>query len=242
MKRRNLITIIETYVNKVMNLKHGDLMIAHDYKHVDRVRNWALTIAKSEKFKDLEIVEIAALLHDIGLGQMSKGTERKNHGLVGAEIAREFLKSNSNLFSDQIELIADAITYHSLAPLIVTQHLNTLSNKGVLLEIIRDADNLDAFGAVGIMRAFTSKYYLPDYNPQNIKGIAWGLSGDGFQDKFGFESPGEQIPVSNIIDQINQQIRYYDHLHTKTARRLAEAPVQYMKDFVLQLEYEIVHS
>jgi len=242
MKRSNLITIIEAYVKKEMTAKHSDLMIAHDYKHVDRVRNWALTIAKSESFKDLELVEVTALLHDIGLGQMSERVERKNHALVGAEIAREFLKGNSILSSGQIELITDAISYHSLAPSVVIHHLGTLGEKGKLLEIIRDGDNLDAFGATGIMRACSSKYSLPDYDPQNLKGIAWGLSAAEFWSSRGLESRGGQIPVNNIIDQINQQIRYYDHLHTKTAKRLGEALVQYMKDFILQLEREIVHA
>ena len=37
----------------------------HDYWHINRVRNTALTIAKQEK-ADLFVTELAALLHDIG--------------------------------------------------------------------------------------------------------------------------------------------------------------------------------
>ena len=43
-----------------------------------------------------------------------------------------------------------------------------------------------------------------------------------------------------IIDQINLQIHYYDNLTTGTAKRLAEPLVKYMKDFILQLESEIL--
>ena len=41
------------------------------------------------------------------------------------------------------------------------------------------------------------------------------------------------------MDQINQQIRYYDNLHTVTAKNLGHPLVKYMKDFVMQLEREI---
>ena len=85
---------------------------------------------------------------------------------------------------------------------------------------------MDALGAIGLMRAFTSKYFLPDYIPTNVKGNNWGLTAK-FQ------------PVNNIMDQINQQIRYYDNLHTVTAKNLGHPLVKYMKDFVMQLEREI---
>ena len=101
--------------------------------------------------------------------------------------------------------------------------------------IIRDADALDALGSVGIMRAFTSKYFLPEYDPNNIRGETWGLSSEEFRESFG-EGLGV---VKYIIDQINQQIRYYDNLHTRTARQIAKPFVKFMKDFVLQLELEI---
>ncbi len=48
--------------------------------------------------------------------------------------------------------------------------------------------------------------------------------------------------VKTIIDQVNQQIRYYDILHTRTARQIAAPLVRYMQDYVLQLEREITCS
>ena len=59
---RNRIQQIEIYV-KGLKIKEA----SHGFKHVKRVRNWALLIAKKEGYKDLEMVEAAALLHDIGL-------------------------------------------------------------------------------------------------------------------------------------------------------------------------------
>jgi uncharacterized protein len=215
--------------------QQANIMIAHDFKHVDRVRNLALIIANGEGFPELEIVEVTALLHDVGLGQIDSGEEKKGyvnlppHGLLGAEIAMNFLRENSDLGSNTIELIADVIKHHSDSPLTIAEHLHTLGKNSKLTEVIRDADAMDAMGAVGIMRAFTSKYFLPEYNPINIKGNNWDVVDliSGFH------------PVDNIIDQINQQTRYYKNLHTRTAKLLAEPLVRFMKAFVLQLEHEI---
>ena len=50
---KNKVSQIEKYVKKVIKDK-----IAHGFKHVDRVRNWALCIAKREGYKNLEVVEV----------------------------------------------------------------------------------------------------------------------------------------------------------------------------------------
>ena len=235
----DLIIRTENYVKQAFIGKEGHLLIAHDFKHVNRVRNWALHIAQREGFGDLQAVEVAALLHDIGLPYVDKESERGKHGEVGAEIASRFLRENSALTEEQITQITSAIKYHGSRPSLVADLIRTLGEKGKLIEIIRDADTMDALGAVGLMRAFTSKYFLPEYNPLNIKGDAWGLSSVEFRARFGIDSSKGLAPVDTIIDQVNQQIRHYDNLHTRTARKLGEPLVQFMKDFVLQLEREV---
>jgi len=239
MSDNELIQKTEAYVKQAFDGKEGHLIIAHDFKHVDRVRKWALRIAKEESFNDLQIIEVAVLLHDIGLPYIDKDSERGKHGEAGAEIAGKFLRENSTLTKEQIDQITDAIKYHSLHPRSVNEHLHTIGAQGKLLEIIRDGDNLDALGAMGILRASTSKYYLPDYNPSNIKGDAWGLTLVEFRERFRRDIQQGLAPVNNIIDQINQQIRHYDSLHTKTAKGFGAPLVEYMKSFVLQLEQEI---
>jgi len=244
MKRSDLISQIETFVKEAISQPNSMIMIAHDFKHVDRVRNWALIIADAEQYANIEMVEIAALLHDIGLKHLDEKTERPEHGRTGAEIARVYLKENSfrkpGLSIEEIEQIADAIQYHSLHPQAVAEHLRVLGDKGKLIEIIRDADNLDALGAIGLIRAFTSKFCLPDYNPLNIKGGDWELTTAILQAKHeeGTREKASQ-PVNTIIDQVNRQIGYYQNLHTKSAKEMAAPLVQFMVNFVLQLEREI---
>lgn len=214
---KNYIKTIEEYVKETMSNS-----IAHDFKHVDRVRNWALHIAKKEGYKNLEVVEAAALLHDIGLVFCE---DRKFHGQVGSEIAEKYLKENEYFTSKEIEDITNAIRYHN----------SNKDGSGELLMIIRDADMMDLFGAIGIMRAFTSKASKPEYNTENIKGDTWEASAKDFDRRF---ASGQGIGIY-IIDQINFQMSCYDNMTTEGAKELAKPLIKYMKEYILQLEGEI---
>ncbi|OGO40407.1 MAG: hypothetical protein A2147_02490 [Chloroflexi bacterium RBG_16_57_8] len=246
MSRNGLVSKTEAYVRDVMSKQPPAMAVAHDFKPVDRVRNWALLFAGGEQYPDAVVVEVTALLHDIGLGHIS-GPEAHRahvvlppHGPLGAEMAEQFLKANSDLSAETIELIADAIRRHSDSPSAVAEYVKGLKDGGALLKILRDADMTDAMGAVGLVRAFTSKAFLPEYEPGNMLGPAWGLSTGEVRAKFGVGS-GQREPalIKTIIDQVNQQIRYFDGLHTVAARRVAAPFVEFMKRFVIQLESEI---
>ena len=250
-----LITRIEEYVKQAFGRIEGSwYLIAHDFKHVSRVRNRALYLAEREEFGDLQIVGATALLHDIGLAYMenddgtsntgiqsphrtgTKSARLPEHASVGAKIAEKYLRENSDFSSEQIQKITLAVGYHSSPPSLVDDFIKTIPvDSAKLINILRDADIMDAIGAVGLMRAFTSKYVLPEYNPDNIKGGTWGLRSDEFRARYG---PGLGS-VRYFIDQINQQIRYYENLRTETAKQLSEPLVKFMRSFILQLEHEI---
>lgn len=115
----------------------------HDWWHIYRVRNTALTIGKEEK-ADLFIVELASLLHDIADHKFHDGDEN-----VGPRVAREWLLSLN---------VEEAIVSH------VSQIIKDISFKGAQVEssmktiegkVVQDADRLDAMGAIGIARAFS---------------------------------------------------------------------------------------
>ena len=215
---------IEHFVRQSMGtVTAPDLRIAHDFMHVDRVRGWALHIASAEAIENLELVEAAALLHDIGLTRVA-ADQRRQHAEVGAEIAGQFLREHQLFSEGEIEVISSAIGCHS-----------SPDGGGVLGEILRDADKLDALGAVGIMRAFTSKYAKPEYAPDDVKGDTWGMQMAGFEKRF---AQGKGIGA-HIIDQVNFQISFYGALSTEAARQAGKPLVEFMRAYVMQLESEI---
>lgn len=219
------IEMIESYVKQLMDTVVSlDLRIAHDFKHVGRVRGWALCIARDEGL-DLELVEAAALLHDIGLTSV-KVEQRGKHAQIGADLARLFL-GKQRLFTDgETEAVVEAIRFHS-----------SPAGGGVIGQVLRDADKLDAMGAVGLMRAFTPKYAKAEYDPQNAKGSTWQMTMGEFERRF---SEGKGIG-DYILDQVNFQISFYDELSTETAKRIGKPLLDFMKAYVVQLDYEI-HS
>jgi uncharacterized protein len=209
--------LVADYTKNIMSK-----LIAHGYYHVNRVRNWALLIAKNEGFKDLEMIEFAALLHDIGL---AKAEKRSQHGEVGAAMAEEFLKENNLLTPEKITEVCLAIKFHC----------TNRGGEGKLLAILRDADMMDLFGGIGIMRAFTSNSTKLEYDLNNIKGETWQMRASDFDERF-----DSGIGIGEYLsDQINFQISCYDNLNTETARKIAKPLVDMMSEFMIKMEDEI---
>lgn len=116
----------------------------HDWFHTKRVLANSVHIAKKEN-ANLFVVQMAALLHDIADAKFHDGDET-----VGPKVASEFLIEHN---VDQIsrEHIVKIIEYVSFK--------NSLSHtdnpfNSIELQIVQDADRLDAIGAIGIARAF----------------------------------------------------------------------------------------
>lgn len=126
----------------------------HDWFHTERVWRLAKLIAKTENCNQ-EIVEISALLHDIADPKFHNGDET-----LALDISEKFL-NEIGMEAQVIEQI-----------LFVIKHIS-FKNKGETLEktkeleIVQDADRLDAMGAIGIARTFNFGGYKnnPIYNP-----------------------------------------------------------------------------
>lgn len=114
---------------------------AHDLEHALRVRQWGRKLAEEED-ADVTIVELAALLHDIG----RSGTVEKSHAESSAGLAITILKK-AGYTETQIERVKEAIISHSREG---GHEPATLEAK-----ILYDADKLDFVGAIGLGRLFT---------------------------------------------------------------------------------------
>lgn len=144
------------FVKKTLKNAEG----GHDWFHIQRVYNNAMHIAKSEKV-NFFIVALGALLHDIADSKFHNGDET-----VGPKIARDFLDQHK---------IENRVTDH------IIEIIKNISFKGgnkatdfdsTELQVVQDADRLDAIGAMGIARTFNyggfknRKLYDPKIKPQ----------------------------------------------------------------------------
>ena len=141
--------------NKLQNAEAG-----HDWFHIERVYKNSLQIAATEKC-NVEIVKLAALLHDIADSKFHKGDE-----MIGPKTARIFLENEkvSSEICNHVVAIIENISYkggHSEKKF-----------KSIELDIVQDADRLDAIGAIGIARAFNyggyknRQLFNPEIEPQ----------------------------------------------------------------------------
>lgn len=131
----------------------------HDWFHIYRVYKNAMHIAKTEQC-NLQIVQLAALLHDIADSKFYNGDES-----IGPKMAREFLESQKvdHFIVDNVVQIIENISFKGGN---FQTHFNSIE-----LQIVQDADRLDAIGAIGIARTFNyggfknRTIYNPDIAP-----------------------------------------------------------------------------
>lgn len=141
---------------------------SHKLEHTERVHDLAVRIAKKEK-ANIEIVRLAALLHDIARKKQSK-KEVSDHAEEGALMAREILEKYK-LEPEKIEAICYAIKVHRKS--------HGISAETIEAKIIQDADRLDALGAITVARViasgFTDEFRRPVYsnNENEDSGIAY---------------------------------------------------------------------
>ncbi len=121
----------------------ADAEAGHDWFHVERVYKTALTINETEQAHEL-VVALAALLHDIADPKFNNGDET-----LGPQKAEHFLKSVS-VDEEIIEHVKRIIANMSFKN---SFDGNAFTSKE--LQVVQDADRLDAMGAIGIARAFT---------------------------------------------------------------------------------------
>lgn len=114
----------------------------HDWFHIERVWKLSKKIAVTEPC-NLEVVELAALLHDIADPKFHNGDET-----LALHVSREFLESQ-NASEDIIEQVLFIIRNISFK-----NRGEAPENLPVELKIVQDADRIDAIGAIGIARTF----------------------------------------------------------------------------------------
>lgn len=188
----------------------------HDWFHVERVYKNALLIAQGE-LVDNTVVALGALLHDIADSKFHNGDES-----VGPRLASQFL-IKQNVDSSIIEHVVQIIKNISYKG-----GNKAASFSSPELDVVQDADRLDALGAIGIARTFNyggfknRKIYDPQISPK--------------LDMTPEEYKASTVPTINHFYE--KLLLLKDKMNTKTGKRLAQKRHQYMVAFLDQFYAE----
>jgi uncharacterized protein len=188
----------------------------HDWFHIERVYKNALLIAQGETC-DLDVVKLGALLHDVADSKFHDGDET-----VGPKVAREFLESQ-NVAEETIQHVINIIENISFKGGNFEKKFNSIE-----LEIVQDADRLDAIGAIGVARAFNyggfknRALYNPDIQP-NLN-----MSKEEYKKS---DSP----TVNHFYEKL---LLLKDKMNTTSGKKIAEERHVYMEQFLSQFYAE----
>jgi uncharacterized protein len=188
----------------------------HDWFHTERVYKNALLIAKTEPVDTL-VVALGALLHDIADSKFNNGDET-----IGPKIAREFL-FKLNVDSTIIEHVVNIIENISFKGGNEKQSFHSPE-----LDVIQDADRLDAIGAIGIARCFNyggfknRQLYNPDIKPH------LNMTKEEYK--------SSTAPTINHFYE--KLLLLKDKMNTKTGQKIALERHQYMENFLKQFYKE----
>ena len=188
----------------------------HDWFHVERVYRNAILISKNEVC-NTAIVQLAALLHDIADSKFHDGDET-----VGPKMAREFLESQEvdEATITHVINIIENISFKG------GNFQNTFSSKE--LDIVQDADRLDAIGAIGIARMFNyggfknSVIYDPKIAPKNK------MTKEEYKKN---DSP----TINHFYEKL---FLLKDKMNTETGKEIAKERHRYMEGFLSQFYAE----
>ena len=202
----------------------------HDMAHVERVHNLALFLA--EKIKepiDLEVLEIATIMHDIaGAKELADPSGKTDHAVLGAQMAGEIL-AKEDYDKNKIEQVKHCIISH--------RYRTENPPESLEAKILFDADKLDSVGAIGIARNFT----WVGRNNANIYRHVENIQ-DYLDENMGGKMNGRIKDKTKHSPQIEYEVkicRLIDKLQTEQAKEIGRERLKYHKDFLDRLETEI---
>jgi len=207
MDRDKIIEPVERFVKSYLS----EAETGHNWWHIKRVRNNALHICACEKRGDPFIIELAALLHDIGDHKIDPAAD-------GPAMVRDLLGELGveNSIIEQVTGIMKEISFRD--------SFNEGHSKSPEFRIVQDADRLDAIGAIGIARAFNyggsagNEIWVPGVEPSQ------------------FNSKEEYVltETTTINHFYEKLLLLKDKMNTKTASALAKERHEYMEKFLDQ--------
>ena len=188
----------------------------HDWFHIQRVYNNSLLIANGEEC-DILVVKLGALLHDIADSKFHNGDET-----VGPKKARLFLESE-NVPENTIVHVINIIENISFKGGNGIKNFHSLE-----LDIVQDADRLDAIGAIGIARTFNYGGFKNRtlFNPNIAPNLHMSKE----------EYKNSEAPTINHFYE--KLLLLKDKMNTKTGKEIAQQRHYFMESFLSQFYAE----
>lgn len=199
-----------------VKLQLKDAEGGHDWFHIERVYKNTLALAKEEQC-DILICQLGALLHDIADSKFHNGDEK-----IGPNTARYFLEN---------ENVSEEIIKH------VIQIIENISFKGgnfekkfdsIELQIVQDADRLDAIGAIGIARCFNYGGFKDRtiYNPEIKPNL--NMSKEEYKN-------ADAPTINHFYEKL---LLLKDKMNTETGKKMALKRHEFMELFLEQFYAE----
>ena len=193
-----------------------DAESGHDWFHTERVYKMAVKIQRKEG-GNLQVISLAALLHDVADPKFHDGDEE-----LALKISEAFLQSQ-NIGADELHQILHIIRYMSFKNRAEVQDRVPLE-----LQIVQDADRLDAIGAIGIARTFNFGGFKNNrmYDPAILPNLN--------MDKEQYKKS-----ASPTINHFYEKLLLLKNLiNTNTAKAIAEDRHEFMVEFLNRFLYE----
>ena len=206
--------VLEPKLEKIKDkiLKYFPRYGAHTFDHTERVYSLAVRIAEKEDKAIIEVVKLAALLHDIA--RAAEG----DHAIKGSKMARNILIEEG--YGKQIiDHVCGCIETH--------RYSKRLKPRSIEGAIIQDADRLDSLGAIIIARTFGSglskrrPMYDPDIPPSEIYSSRRNIGKTSFNH------------LKEKVLKITP-----DNFKSKIAKKIAKSRHKFVQDFVERFEKE----
>ena len=182
----------------------------HDWFHIERVWKLSKKIAEKEG-GNLELIELSALLHDIADPKFHNGDET-----LALKISQNFLEEiqvDAELI-EQVLFVIKNISFKNRA--------EAPENPPLELQIVQDADRLDAIGAIGIARTFNfggfknNLMYHPEIKP-NL-----GMNKEEYKKSNG-------TTINHFYEKL---LLLKDLMNTETAKKIASERHDFMLQFL----------
>lgn len=189
-----------------------DAESGHDWWHIYRVWRTTQLILQTENADPL-VCELGALLHDIADHKFHNGDTS-----IGPKIANDFMEEQG-LDETRLKSVINIVINISFKG-----GLNNKAHKEPELQVVQDADRLDAMGAIGIARAFqyggfrNHRIYDPEVMPKKYKSVKEYVKSDA-------------PTINHFYEKL---LLLKDLMNTETGKKLAEERHEFMEQYLHQ--------